>query len=861
MSDLSPGDNDLALIRLKKPAKITPQVRTICLPNEDENTDFENKTHFVVGWGNIIDTPKYTRSNYLKELRMDIIPKVTCNRSYGGNITQRQVCAAHPGGGQDACFGDSGGPLQYMNEDGKWVLSGAVSWGIGCARKNLYGVYTNVKALLPFIHKILKEDMTCGVRQKYNTRPKRIVGGNEAPMNAWPWTVNVIDKETQKQICGGSIIASNWMLTAAHCFLGPGRESGVEQFEYHVGDHVLGEIDKEQRQIVPEFYYIHPDYIPPTLIHPGNFDVCLIKLKYSLAWSNAVTPICLPDNLNSPAEDRCYAVGWGNTEDKREYKRPRALKQLRVDIISHERCNSNVSYNGSVPETYICAGFPEGVNDTCYGDSGGPLQCDNGDDSWSLRGLVSWGIGCARPNKFGVYSNVSKFIPFVKKVMSGRDSRLQEIHKMTVKDIYEQQPAERSLTQLCSLTLFSIIQFAKPQVTTIDIVRTWALIPSQITVLKVATPNDMADAFRWNVAKTCKSKTFEDYFEKARGVDIDAKNDTLRKFSEQLNLTIVEMAFFLRRTVGSLLLLPNIKFKNVQRRVNQGRLVENRVSRMIQLVNSLKNLQPGTWFEENKLKEIVRNYSYKIAKNLTDSSLRRIISTNHIDVFTKYVSLKNLGIFFGNLSLDDLRMMNLSEIVVNLIGMDRDDFVNRFSSLDVEKSLDNSIYNVEMYWDISSEWLTLEKLLIAWRFMEDKFNCNHCDVSYEPDCNIVCARCASDECRPVNKIIEGPKVRNMKLALIFGVFSGCLVALIIILLICFISKHHRARNASTSEKVMTDDETGKSSESLAYKTTSNNNVVFLPPNKAMNGKTGSYVALECCDQGENRRNGNLESIL
>ena len=133
--------------------------------------------------------------------------------------------------------------------------------------------------------------MTCGVRQKYNLRPKRIIGGREAPMNAWPWTVNIIDRETQTQTCGGSIIASNWILTAAHCFLGSGRETSVEQFEYHVGDHVLKEIDKEQRQIVPEFYFIHPDYIPPTLAHPGNFDVCLIKLKYSLDWSSAVTPV------------------------------------------------------------------------------------------------------------------------------------------------------------------------------------------------------------------------------------------------------------------------------------------------------------------------------------------------------------------------------------------------------------------------------------------------------------------------------------------------------------------------------------------------------------------------------------------
>jgi mannitol-specific phosphotransferase system IIBC component len=104
-------------------------------------------------------------------------------------------------------------------------------------------------------------------------------------------------------------------------------------------------------------------------------------------------------------------------------------------------------------------------------------------------------------------------------------------------------------------------------------------------------------------------------------------------------------------------------------------------------------------------------------------------------------------------------------------------------------------------------------------------------------------------------------VPNMKLALIFGVFSGCLVALIIILLICFISKQHRLRNASTSDKVMTDEETAKSNESIPYKTSSNNNIVFLPQNKAVNGKSGSYVALESCEKEENRCNGNLESIL
>ena len=65
MTDYSPGDYDIALIRLKTPATITRQVRTICLPNDTQD-DIENKTHFVAGWGNTRDTPVYTRSHVLK---------------------------------------------------------------------------------------------------------------------------------------------------------------------------------------------------------------------------------------------------------------------------------------------------------------------------------------------------------------------------------------------------------------------------------------------------------------------------------------------------------------------------------------------------------------------------------------------------------------------------------------------------------------------------------------------------------------------------------------------------------------------------------------------------------------------------
>ena len=137
--------------------------------------------------------------------------------------------------------------------------------------------------------KFLSGSTTCGVRNKRRRRPKRIVGGKEASLNGWPWTVNIIWKDTQQQGCGGSIIASNWILTSAHCF--PGRES-FEKYEYHVGDHILEHHDKGQKKIVPEYVYIHPDYIPPSKTDPGNFDIALVKLKYSLEWNDVISPVC-----------------------------------------------------------------------------------------------------------------------------------------------------------------------------------------------------------------------------------------------------------------------------------------------------------------------------------------------------------------------------------------------------------------------------------------------------------------------------------------------------------------------------------------------------------------------------------------
>jgi secreted trypsin-like serine protease len=109
-------------------------------------------------------------------------------------------------------------------------------------------------------------------------------------------------------------------------------------------------------------------------------------------------------------------TGWGTTAENKTRYSP-VLNEVQVDLVSKEVCNSNKSYNGSIVDEYFCAGFPGGGRDSCGGDSGGPLVCPNKEGQYVLTGVVSWGHGCARPNKYGVYLDVRKLLPFIKETI------------------------------------------------------------------------------------------------------------------------------------------------------------------------------------------------------------------------------------------------------------------------------------------------------------------------------------------------------------------------------------------------------------------------------------------------------------
>ncbi|XP_019641765.1 PREDICTED: trypsin-1-like [Branchiostoma belcheri] len=246
-------------------------------------------------------------------------------------------------------------------------------------------------------------DPRCGIPAVARTAPgDRIVGGNDANHGAWPWQVSLrYLAHSDFHFCGGALVHPQWVVTAAHCV-----DDGDRPY-VTLGESSRSSNDGTERTIRAKKVFIHPKY-------GFAYDVALLKLRKSVRFTPYIRAVCLPESSTVvPPGTVCTITGWGATSEGGYLSNQ--LQEADVPIVSDSDCSS--SYPGWLDfDSEICAGYTAGGVDSCQGDSGGPLVWLTG-GQYLLIGLTSWGEGCARPNRPGVYTRVSGVVSWIKRTI------------------------------------------------------------------------------------------------------------------------------------------------------------------------------------------------------------------------------------------------------------------------------------------------------------------------------------------------------------------------------------------------------------------------------------------------------------
>ncbi|KAK0169887.1 hypothetical protein PV328_010521 [Microctonus aethiopoides] len=193
-----------------------------------------------------------------------------------------------------------------------------------------------------------------------------------------------------------------------------------KQFRVTLGEYNLRE---------PEVPAAIIENIQNVIVHPGHTcgqyvnDIAILELESPIIWSDSVQPACLPTGqgelgYKSFEGERAIAAGWGWLgEDRSKYKRTDVLQKVNVNVVENTICREWYESQGKktrVESQQMCAGHETGGRDSCWADSGGPLMVGNHlGGSTIVVGVVSSGVGCARPRLPGIYTRISEYIPWI----------------------------------------------------------------------------------------------------------------------------------------------------------------------------------------------------------------------------------------------------------------------------------------------------------------------------------------------------------------------------------------------------------------------------------------------------------------
>lgn len=236
------------------------------------------------------------------------------------------------------------------------------------------------------------------------------MGGQNATPGEFPWIVSITKRGGH--FCGGTVLNNKWVLTAAHCLCSDSIVINPRELRVLVGGHDL-RLPPANHLGVSNIL-LHPSYTCNRYLN----DIALLELAEELVWSDKVRPACLPNGYPGSFSDvNAIAAGWGWTSELTSVGgggRANVLQKVELTVVGNEKCRSwykSLGKKVKIHDSQMCAGFEEGGKDSCWADSGGPLMVEG--ERTMVIGIVSTGIGCARPRLPGLYTRISDYVNWI----------------------------------------------------------------------------------------------------------------------------------------------------------------------------------------------------------------------------------------------------------------------------------------------------------------------------------------------------------------------------------------------------------------------------------------------------------------